>query len=56
MPEAVGSVIRTLQNSTIYRDQLSDFVDQAYKNKAAGMVNNKNTAPVGFLDRSSQTS
>lgn len=51
MPEAVDSVIRTLQNSTIYRDQLSDFVDQAYRNKAAGMVNNKNTAPVGFLDK-----
>ena len=50
MPEAVDSVIRTLQNSTIYRDQLSDFVDQAFKNKAAGMVNNKNTAPVGFLE------
>ena len=51
MPEAVDSVIRTLQNSTIYRDQLSDFVDQAYRNKVAGMVNNKNTAPVGFLDK-----
>ena len=51
MPEAVDSVIRTLQNSTIYRDQLSSFVDQAYKNKAAGMVNNKNTTPVGFLDK-----
>ena len=51
MPEAVDSVIKTLQNSTIYRDQLSDFVDQAYANKAAGRVNNKNTAPVGFLDR-----
>ena len=51
MPQAVDSVIKTLQNSTIYRDQLSDFVDQAYANKAAGRVNNKNTAPVGFLDR-----
>ena len=51
MPQAVDSVIRALQNSTIYRDQLSDFVDQAYANKAAGRVNNKNTAPVGFLDR-----
>lgn len=51
MPEAVDSVIRALQNSTIYRDQLSDFVDQAYANKSAGRVNNKNTAPVGFLDR-----
>ena len=51
MPEAVDSVIKTLQNSTIYRDRLSDFVDQAYANKAAGRVNNKNTAPVGFLDR-----
>lgn len=51
MPEAVDSVIRTLQNSTIYRDHLSGFVDQAYKNKAAGMVNNKNTTPVGFLDK-----
>ena len=35
MPQAVDSVIRALQNSTIYRDQLSDFVDQAYANKAA---------------------
>ena len=51
MPEAVDSVIKTLQNSTIYRDRLSDFVDQAYANKSAGRVNNKNTAPVGFLDR-----
>ncbi|WP_297645853.1 phage minor head protein [uncultured Treponema sp.] len=51
MPEAVDSVIRTLQNSTIYRNHLSGFVDQAYKNKAAGMVNNKNTTPVGFLDK-----
>lgn len=51
MPQAVDSVIKALQNSTIYRDQLSDFVDQAYANKAAGRVNNKNTAPVGFLDR-----
>lgn len=51
MPQAVDSVIKVLQNSTIYRDQLSDFVDQAYANKAAGRVNNKNTAPVGFLDR-----
>lgn len=51
MPQAVDSVIRALQNSTIYRDRLSDFVDQAYANKVAGRVNNKNTAPVGFLDR-----
>ena len=51
MPQAVDSVIGALQNSTIYRDRLSDFVDQAYANKAAGRVNNKNTAPVGFLDR-----
>lgn len=51
MPEAVDSVIKTLQNSTIYRDQLSDFVDQAFANKKAGKVNNKNTAPVGFLDK-----
>lgn len=51
MPEAVDSVIKTLQNSTIYRDRLSDFVDQAYANKSARRVNNKNTAPVGFLDR-----
>lgn len=51
MPEAVDSVIKTLQNSTIYRDQLSDFVDQAYINKAARRVNNKNTTPVGFLDK-----
>lgn len=51
MPQAVDSVIKALQNSTIYRDQLSDFVDQAYANKAVGRVNNKNTAPVGFLDR-----
>ena len=51
MPQAVDSVIKTLQNSTIYRDRLSDFVDQAYANKSAGRVNNKNTAPVGFLDR-----
>ena len=51
MPEAVDSVIKTLQNSTIYRDQLSDFVDEAYKNKAAKRINNKNTTPVGFLDK-----
>lgn len=51
MPQAVDSVIKALQNSTIYRDQLSDFVDKAYANKAAKRVNNKNTAPVGFLDR-----
>lgn len=51
MPEAVDSVIKTLQNSTIYRDQLSDFVDQAYANKAAKRINYKNTAPVGFLDK-----
>lgn len=51
MPEAVDSVIKTLQNSTIYRDQLSDFVDEAYKNKAAKRINSKNTAPVGFLDK-----
>lgn len=51
MPQAVDSVIKTLQNSTVYRDQLSDFVDQAYANKAAGRANNKNTAPVGFLDK-----
>ncbi|MDE7227809.1 MAG: hypothetical protein K2N31_05785, partial [Treponemataceae bacterium] len=51
MPQAVDSVIRALQNSTIYRDRLSDFVDQAYANKAERRVNNKNTAPVGFLDR-----
>ena len=51
MPQAVDSVIKTLQNSTIYRDQLSDFVDQAYANKAAGRVNNKSTTPVGFLDK-----
>ncbi|WP_147613934.1 phage head morphogenesis protein [Treponema pectinovorum] len=51
MPEAVDSVIKTLQNSTIYREQLSDFVDEAYKNKAAKRINNKNTTPVGFLDR-----
>lgn len=51
MPEAVDAVIKTLQNSTIYRDQLSDFVDQAYINKAARRVNNKNTTPVGFLDK-----
>lgn len=51
MPQAVDSVIRTLQNSTIYRDQLSDFVDKAYANKAAKRVNNKTTAPVGFLDK-----
>lgn len=51
MPEAVDFVIRTLQNSTIYRDQLSDFVDQAYKHKIDGKANYKNTAPVGFLDK-----
>ena len=51
MPEAVDSVIKTLKNSTIYRDQLSDFVDEAYKNKAAKRINNKNTTPVGFLDK-----
>lgn len=51
MPEAVDSVIKTLQNSTIYRDQLSDFVDEAYKNKAAKRINSKNTAPVGFLEK-----
>lgn len=51
MPQAVESVIKTLQNSTIYRDQLSDFVDEAYANKAARKINNKNTAPVGFLDK-----
>lgn len=51
MPEAVDSVIRALQNSTIYRDQLYGFVDQAYANKAAKRINNKNTAPVGFLDK-----
>lgn len=51
MPMAVDSVIKTLQNSTIYRDQLSDFVDEAFKNKAAKRINNKNTAPVGFLDK-----
>ncbi|WP_147645128.1 phage head morphogenesis protein [Treponema pectinovorum] len=51
MPEAVDSVIKTLQSSTIYRERLSDFVDEAYKNKAAKRINNKNTTPVGFLDR-----
>ena len=51
MPQAVDAVIKTLQNSTIYRDQLSDFVDQAYANKAAKRINNKSTAPVGFLDK-----
>lgn len=51
MPQAVDAVIKTLQNSTIYREQLSSFVDQAYANKAAKRVNNKNTTPVGFLDK-----
>ena len=51
MPEAVDSVIKTLQNSTIYRNQLYDFVDEAYGNKAAKRINNKKTTPVGFLDK-----
>lgn len=51
MPQAVDAVIKTLQNSTIYRDQLSSFVDQAYANKAAKRINSKNTVPVGFFDR-----
>lgn len=51
MPEAVGEVIKTLQTSKIYHEQLSDFVDQAYANKAAKRINNKNTTPVGFLDK-----
>ena len=51
MPEAVGEVIKTLQTSKIYHEQLSDFVDQAYAKKAAKRINNKNTTPVGFLDK-----
>ncbi len=51
MPEAVDSVVKTLQNSTVYRERLYDFVDEAYKNKAAKRVNDKNATPVGFLDR-----
>lgn len=51
MPQAVDSVIKTLQNSTIYRDELSTFVDEAYKNKDINRVNARNTTPVGFFDK-----
>ncbi|MFC2281754.1 MAG: phage head morphogenesis protein, partial [Treponema socranskii subsp. buccale] len=51
MPQEIDAVIKTLQNSTIYRDELSAFVDEAYKNKAANRVNTRNTTPVGFFDK-----
>lgn len=51
LPEAVGEVIKTLQSSQIYHAQLADFVDEAYRNKAAKRVNNTNTTAVGFFDK-----
>ena len=51
LPEAVDAVIKTLQTSQIYHSQLSDFVDEAYRNKAAKRVNKANTTAVGFFDK-----
>ena len=51
MPQEIDAVIKTLQNSTIYRDELSAFVDEAYKNKEINRVNTRNTTPVGFFDK-----
>jgi len=51
MPQAVDGVIRTLQTSTIYRDELSAFVDEAYRNKSLKRIDKTNTMAVGFFDR-----
>lgn len=51
MPEAVRGVMDALLRSRIYQERLSNFVDEAFANKAAGKVNDKNTAAVGFLDK-----
>jgi len=51
MPKEVDKVIKTLQTSKIYHSQLADFVDEAYRNKAANRVNTRNTIPVGFFDK-----
>ena len=51
LPEAVDAVIKTLRTSQIYHSQLSDFVDEAYRNKAEKRVNKANTTAVGFFDK-----
>lgn len=51
MPQAVDGVIKTLQTSTIYRGELSAFVDEAYRNKALKRIDKTNTTAVGFFDR-----
>ena len=51
MPQAVDGVIKTLQTSTIYRDELSAFVEEAYRNKALKRIDKTNTTAVGFFDR-----
>lgn len=51
LPEAVGEVIKTLQSSQIYHAQLADFVDEAYRNKAAKRINKTSATPVGFFDK-----
>lgn len=51
MPQAVDGVIKTLQTSTIYRDELSAFVDEAYRNKSLKRIDKTNTTAVGFFDR-----
>lgn len=51
MPQAVDGVIKTLQTSTIYRDELFAFVDEAYRNKSLKRIDKTNTTAVGFFDR-----
>ena len=51
MPQAVDGVIKTLQTSTIYWDELSAFVDEAYRNKALKRIDKTNTTAVGFFDK-----